>query len=74
MVKKPVDANCSALTEELRQILKLLNLKLVTELGLLNTRILLAKVSPKIGREKYFFIDSVLKTNPLIYKIKDLNR
>ena len=34
------------------QILKLLNLKLMIESGLLSTRILLAKVTPKICQEK----------------------
>ena len=33
----------------------------------------MVKVTLKNGQEKYF-IDSVLKTNPWTYKIKDLNR
>ena len=43
--KKPPDADYSAL--------KLLNLKLVTEPGLLSTNIFLTKVLMKIGQEKY---------------------
>ena len=43
--KKPPDADYSAL--------KLLNLKLVTESGLLSTNIFLTKVLMKIGQEKY---------------------
>ena len=63
ITKKPIDANYSALTE-IRQILKLLNLKLVIESWLLSMIMFLAKFSPITGRGK---------TNPCAYKIKDLN-
>ena len=49
----------------------LLNLKLVIESRLLNEIIFLLNFTPKI--REIFFIDSVLKTNPWAYKIKDLN-
>ena len=46
--KKPINADCSALTK-IRRILKLLSLKLVIESEFLSIRILLVKV----GQEKY---------------------
>ena len=49
---KPINADFSALTEKLRQILKLLNLKLMRESELLST-IFLVKVTLKIRQEKY---------------------
>ena len=50
--KKPIHADYSALTEEIE--LKV-NLKLLIESGLLRVRIFLAKVTPIIGQEKYFW-------------------
>ena len=50
--KKPIDTDYSALTEKLNRVIKLLNLKLEIELGLLNRRIF----TPKIGREKYLLL------------------
>ena len=49
--EKPIDADYSALPEELRQIIKLLSLSLVAESKLLNKKIFLAKVTLKIGRK-----------------------
>ena len=43
------------------------------ESGLLNTRKLPAKLTPKIGEEKYV-IDSVIKNNLWTNKIKDLSK
>ena len=43
------------------------------EWELLSIRIFIVKVTLKIGHEKYFTIDSVLKTYPWTYKLKDLN-
>ena len=39
--------------KKLGRFLKLLNLKLMIESGLISTRTFLAKVTPKIGQEKY---------------------
>ena len=47
-------------------------LKLMIESGLLSIKTFLVKVPLKIGQEKYL-IDSVLRTNPWRYEIKDLN-
>ena len=51
--KKPINADYSALTEKIRQILKLLSLKLLTEPELLSIRIVLVKVILKTGQKKY---------------------
>ena len=47
------NGNYSALTEKLRQILELLNLKLVIESELLSIKLFLVKVTLIIGQEKY---------------------
>ena len=51
--KKPIDADHYALADKIERILKLLNLKLVIESGLLSIRTLLVKVTLKIVQEKY---------------------
>ena len=65
--------------KKLRAILKFPSLKLTKESELLNLRIFLVKITLRIGQEKLLLlsikiiiIDSVLKTNPWTYKIKDL--
>ena len=55
--------------KKLRQILKLLNLKLEIESELLSTKIYLTMVSPKNWSGKMFVSDSVLGTNPWTYTI-----
>ena len=54
--KKPINARCSALTEKLRPMLKLLSLKLMIESELLSIRIFLVKATLKIGQEKYLLL------------------
>ena len=52
--KKPIDLDNSTLTLwSKNRVIKLLNLKLAIESGLLSTRISLANVTPKIGQAKY---------------------
>ena len=71
--KKPINNDYSALTQKkLKRITKLLNFKLMTESELLSIRMFFVKVTLKIGQE-IFIINSVLKTNPWAYRIKDLN-
>ena len=54
--KRPINADYSALTEKLRQILKLISLKGMIESELLSTKILSVKVTLKIGPgKKYSF-------------------
>ena len=43
--KNPINADYSTLTEKLRPVLKLLNLKLITELELLSIKIVLVTMS-----------------------------
>ena len=57
--------------KKLKPIFKLLNLKLMTESELLSIRIFLVKVTLKNGWEEYLL--SILCSNPLTCKIKDLN-
>ena len=57
----------------MRETLKLLNSKLAVESRLLSRRTSLAKVSPKTVHKDILVSDSVLKTNPGIYKMIDLN-
>ena len=54
--KKPIDADYSISTEKLRQILKLLSLKLIIDSELLRIRIVLTKVILKIDQEKYLLL------------------
>ena len=51
--KKTINTDYSALTEKLRRILKLLNLKKMIESELLSIKICLVKFTLKIGQEKY---------------------
>ena len=55
-MEKPVNADYSALTEKLRQILKLSNSKLIIESELLSTRIFLVNMTLKTGQEKYLLL------------------
>ena len=56
------------MTEKLRPILKLLSLKLIT-----NYKNIFSKGYTEHWSIEIFIIDSVLKTNPWTFKIKDLN-
>ena len=51
LIKKLTNADYVALTEEIERIIKLLNV--VMEPVLLSIRMLLVKVTQKIGRKKY---------------------
>ena len=53
--KKPIDVDYSGLTKEFETNIKLLNLELVIGKGLQSTKRFLAKVTPKIGQEKYLW-------------------
>ena len=67
-MKKPINADYSAFTEKLRPILKFLNL-LFTQY-----KNIFSKGYTENWLREIFIIDSVLKTNLWIHKIKDLNR
>ena len=71
--KSPINADYSGLTEKIETNPKeLLTLKLMMESELLSIKILLVKVTLRIGQEK-FITNSVLKTNPRAYKLKHLS-
>ena len=53
--KKPSDADYSSLLTKLRQIVKLLNLKLVIESDLLSTKIFLVNIAKKICHKKFCY-------------------
>ena len=59
--------------KKLRAIWKFLNLKLMTESELPDITIFLSKDSTKNWTWEIFIINSVLKTSPWTYDIKDLN-
>ena len=65
--KKPINADYSVWLKKLKKFLKLLSLKLLKESELLKIWIFLVNVFI------VFINDSVFKTNPWTYKIKDLN-
>ena len=71
--KKPNIVDYYALTEKMRRILKLINLKWMTESELLSIRIFLQKGYTENWSREIFIIDSVLKANPWTYQIKYLN-
>ena len=58
--------------KKLSQVINLLSLKSVTESGLQNIYFFRKGYNESWSKE-IFIIDSVLKTNPWTYKIKDLN-
>ena len=59
--------------KKLRAIWKFLSLKLMTESGLPGIKIFFSKDCTKNWAWEIFIIDSVLKTSPWTYNIKDLN-
>ena len=59
--KNPVDIDYSVLTGKNNQVIEHLNLKLVIELGLLNIQIFLAKITLRIGQEKYLLLNPCFK-------------
>ena len=71
--KKPNIVDYYALTEKMRRILKLINLKWMAESELLSIRIFLQKGYTENWSREIFIINSVLKANPWTYQIKDLN-
>ena len=56
LIKKPVNADYSALTEKIEWILKLLSLKLMIESDVSSIRIFLVKLTLKIGQNKHLLL------------------
>ena len=71
--KKPINADYSALIKKIETTLKAPQFKVND--GVRNTKYknIFSKCYTKNWSREIFIIDSVLKTNPWTYKIKDLN-
>ena len=72
--KKPVNADYSAFTEKIDTILKTPKFKLNDRVRITKYKNIFSKRYTENWSREIFIIDSVLKTNPWTYKIKDLNR
>ena len=74
LVKKPIDADYSALTGKIKSIHRAPKFKVGDRVRITKYKNIFSKSYTKNWSREIFAIDSVLKTNPLTYKIKDLNR
>ena len=70
--EKPINADDSALTEKIQTNSKAPQCK-VNELLITKYKNIFSKCYTENWSREIFIIDSVLKTNPWTYKIKDLN-
>ena len=71
--KKPIDAYYSALTEKIETDSKIRKFKVNDTVRINKYKNIFSKEYTGNWSREIFIIDSVLKTNPWIYKIKDLN-
>ena len=71
--KKPINADYSALTEDIESNPKAPKFKENDRVKITNYKNIFSKSYTKNWSREIFIIDSVLKTNPWTYKIKDLN-
>ena len=71
--KKPIHADYSALTEEIELAHKTLKLKVIDRVRFTTCKNIFSKGYTNNWSREIFLINSVLKTNPRTYKIKDLN-
>ena len=72
--KKPIDADYSSLNGKIELRHKASKFKVGERVRITKQKNIFSKYYNKGWSREIFFIDSVLKTNPWIYKIKDLNR
>ena len=70
--KKPINADYSALTEEIEMNLKSPKFKVGYRVKITKHKNIFSKDYTNNWSREIFVIDSVLKTNPWTYKIKDL--
>ena len=73
-VKIPVDADYSALTEEIDSSHKALKFKVGDEVRITKYQNVFNNCYTKNWSKEIFVVDSPIKTNPWTYKVKDLNR
>ena len=71
--KKPINADYSALTEKIETNPKAPNFKVNDRVRITKYRNNFSKGYTENWSREIFIINSVLKTNPCTYKIKDLN-
>ena len=71
--KKPINADCSALTENIETNNKAPKFKVNDRVRITKYKNIFSKGYTENWSRVIFVIDSVLKTNPWTYKIKDLN-
>ena len=74
MAKKPIDPDYSASTEKIETNPKASILKVGDRVRITKYKNIFSKGYTKNWSKEIFMIDSLLKTNPWTYKIKDLNR
>ena len=72
--KKPINADYSALTEKIETNSKAPKFKVNDKLRITKYKNIFSKGYTENWSREVFIIDSVLKTNPWAYEIKDLNR
>ena len=71
--KKPINADCSALTEKIETNPKAPKFQVNDIVRITTYKNIFSKGYSENWSRKIFVIDSVLKTNPWTYKLKDLN-
>ena len=71
LIKKPIDADYSAMTEEIESTHKAPEFKVGDSIRITKYKNVFSKSYTKIWSKEIFVIDSVLKTNPWTHKIKD---
>ena len=72
--KKPINANYSATTEKIETKPKVYQFKVNNRVRITKHKSIFSKGYTKNWLREIFIIDSVLKTNPWTYKLKNLNR
>ena len=72
--KKPINADYSALTEKIETNSKAPKFKVNDRVRITKYKNIFSKGYTENWSREIFIIDSVLKTNPWTYKLKDLNR
>ena len=73
MVKNPTEPNYSALTEDIEMNCKAPKFKVGDRVRITKHENHFSKRYTENGSRELFVIDSVLKTNPWTYQMKDLN-
>ena len=71
--KKPINADYSALTEKIERNLKTLKFKANDRVRITKYKNIFSKGYTENWSREIFIIDSVMKTYPWTYKLKDLN-